>query len=113
MCEASREARARALARRPLTMLEVLYAAELMGLDAFEHPELMFLAEEAICLELPVGWQPAESEGATPAEATGTYYANGILSLRQWLHPKLTYLIALARAYSAPDADQNEDIEAD
>jgi len=113
MRERSRAARARALARRPLTMLEVLYAAELMGVDAFEHPELMFLAEEALCLELPLGWEPVETGREDGAPEGGVYFHNSILQLSQWLHPKLTYLIALARAYGAPDAATNEDIEHD
>ena len=32
------------------------------------------------------------------------FYKNGLLRQTQWQHPKLTYLIALAKAYTAADA---------
>jgi hypothetical protein len=92
---------------------QVLYAAELLGIDPFEHPELMFLAEEALFLELPLGWAPVETAREPGVPEGGTYFYSSVLTLSQWLHPKLTYLVALARAYGAPDAANNEDIEKD
>ena len=80
-------------------MLEVIYAAEAMGIDVIEHPELAFLAEEALCLELPLGWERIELPGADDA----AFYKNGLLRLAQWQHPKLTYLIALGKQYTAAD----------
>ena len=118
----TRELRARALARRPRTMYEVLHAAELLGIDPFETPELIFLAEEAVCCgeELPLGWDaippPKDAYGgafANDAAGETCYYHNPILQISQWQHPKLTYLVALARAYSAPDASESEEIERD
>lgn len=96
----SQGARARALARKPLTMLEVLYAGEAMGMDVIENPQLAFLAEEALCLELPLGWERIELAGM---EAAG-FYRNGLLRLSQWQHPKITYLMALGKMYTAADA---------
>ena len=76
-------------------MLEVIHAAELMGIDPISEPELVWLAEEAIRLELPIGWELIElSEG-------GAYYHNAVLGLTQWQHPKLTWLIALVRTFHA------------
>ena len=95
-----RSARGRALARRPLTMLEVLYAADVMGIDAFQEPELMFLAESALCLELPLGWERVELP-----DNTG-FYRNTLLRQNQWLHPQLTYLVALARHWRAVDVEK-------
>ena len=112
-----RAARGRALARRPLTMLEVLYACEVLGIDAFDHPELVFLAEAALSLELPLGWEYVEltdqgilgSEptrvATRPTEAAG-FYRNTLLKQSQWQHPQLTYLVALAKAYVAADAGE-------
>ena len=111
--ERGRDARARALAHRPLTMYEVLYMAELMGIDPFEHPQLMFLAEEAMCLELPLGWSAVETAIEDGSPEGGCFFTNSILQISQWQHPKLTYLISLARIYGAPDADASEDIEKD
>jgi len=95
----TRAARARALARRPLTMQEVLFAADAMGIDAFINPELVFLAEIACTLELPLGWERVELP-----EANAGFYKNGLLRLSQWQHPHLTYLIALGKMYTAADA---------
>ena len=94
-------------------LVTCLYAAELLGIDPFEHPELMFLAEEALFLELPLGWAPVETAREPGVPEGGTYFYSSVLTLSQWLHPKLTYLVALARAYGAPDAANNEDIEKD
>ena len=80
-------------------MIEVIYAAESMGIDVFTNPELAFLAEESLCLELPLGWERIEM----PNIHAG-FYKNGLLRQTQWQHPKLTYLIALAKAYTAADA---------
>lgn len=97
----SESARGRALARRPLTMLEVVYAAEAMGIDPVETPELAFLAEEALCLELPLGWERIE---LPESNVDVGFYKSSLLRLSQWQHPKLTYLIALAKALTAADA---------
>ena len=95
-----RSARGRALARRPLTMLEVLYAAEVMGIDPFEEPDLMFLAESALCLELPLGWERID---LTSGDG---FYRNTLLRQNQWLHPQLTYLVALAKQWRSADAEK-------
>ena len=95
-----RSARGRALARRPLTMLEVLHAAEVMGIDAFEEPELMFLCESALCVELPLGWERVELP-----DNTG-FYRHAMLRQNQWLHPQLTYLVALAKHWRAIEAEK-------
>ena len=50
---------------------------------------------------------------ANDAAGETCYYSNPILQISQWQHPKLTYLNALARAYSAPDASENDEIERD
>ena len=105
----TRSARARALARRPLSMLEVIYAAEAMGIDVFEHPDLAFLAEMALCLEAPLGWECVELSVAKGAPAVdGRFYKNGLLRQHQWQHPQITYLIALARAFVAADGEVAE-----
>ena len=95
-----RSMRGRALARRPRTMLEVMYACEVMGIDPLESPQLVFLAEMALCLELPLGWEQVEHG------SSGTrFFRNNLLRLSQWQHPALTYLVALMRSYTAADAE--------
>ena len=90
----------RALWRRPRVMLEVLHAAELLGIDPLQNPELVWLAEEALSAELPLGWEEL-SDAATGAN----YYHNPILGLTQWQHPKISYLCSLRIALSgAPQA---------
>ena len=85
----------RALWRRPRVMLEVLHAAELLGIDPLESPELVWLAEEALSAELPLGWDELRDV------ATGVnYYHNPILGLTQWQHPKISYLLSLRVALS-------------
>ena len=97
-----RAARGRALSRRPLTMLEVIYAAEVMGIDPFKEPDLMFLAESALCLELPLGWERVEMIDAA------TFYRNTLLRQKQWQHPQLTYLVALAKHWRAAEAEARQ-----
>lgn len=53
----------------------------------------MWLAEEALCLDLPIGWR------AYVDRHGHEYYYNELLELRQWQHPKLSYLIALLRTF--------------
>ena len=81
-------------------MLEVIYACEVMGIDPIDTPELVFLAEMALCLELPLGWEFVE-HGAGSAR----FYRNNLLRLSQWQHPQLTYLVALIKGFTAADAD--------
>jgi hypothetical protein len=71
-----------------------------MGIDVLEQPELVFLAESALFLELPLGWERVElAENAA-------FYRNSLLRQKQWQHPQLTYLVALARALTAEDSMQ-------
>ena len=97
-----RAARGRALSRRPLTMLEVIYAAEVMGIDPFKEPDLMFLAESALCLELPLGWECVEMID------NATFYRNTLLRQKQWQHPQLTYLVALAKHWRAAELEAKQ-----
>ena len=84
-------------------MLEVLYAAELLGIDPLAQPRLVWLAEEALSAELPLGWEQLP-DGASGA----LYYHNQILQLTQWQHPKLSYLLSLKLALDAMIANGAE-----
>ena len=68
MQENSRAARGAALMRRPRPMIEVIYTAEIMGIDPLEQGPLVFLAEEALHLALPLGWTKVTDRllGTTP-----------------------------------------------
>ena len=116
MQQRSAAARARALAHRPLTMHEVLYAAEAMGIDPIENPELVFLAESALCLELPLGWARVELpdlKGSERVPSAAAFFKSPLLRLSQWQHPHLTYLLAIAKALTAADAEAVATGEAD
>jgi len=89
--------RAVALRRRPRLMIEVIHAAEILGIDPIREPQHMWLAEEALSLELPMGWRAYE------ARSGHEYYHNELLELRQWQHPNLSYLIALLRTFQQRD----------
>jgi len=78
-------------------MIEAIYAAELLGIDPMREPQHMWLAEEALSLELPLGWRNYRDRQGQD------FYHNELLELRQWQHPKLSYLIALARTFQARD----------
>ena len=80
-------------------MLEVCYAADLLGIDVVATPNLAWIAEEALALELPLGWEvivkPGKGKSADDS-LNPCYYHNALLGLTQWQHPHLTYLMALA-----------------
>ena len=88
---ASRRNRGHALLRRPRMMIEVVHAAELLGIDPLEEAPLVFLAEEALHLDLPLGWAQ---------HANGAFH-NALLQLTQAQHPKLSCLIALYTALAS------------
>ena len=77
-----------------------------MGIDPIKEPDLMFLAEAALCLELPLGWERVDM-----MDAAG-FYRNSLLRQKQWQHPQLTYLVALARHWRSADAEAKKQAQA-
>ena len=57
-----------ALRMRPRCCVELLHAARALHVDLVARPELAFLAELALCIELPAGWTllPPHTAGAAP-----------------------------------------------
>ena len=51
-----RAARALALAHQPCPVDRLVRKGDHLALDAYAHPDLMWLAELALTPELPVGW---------------------------------------------------------
>lgn len=70
------------------------------------EPQHMWLAEEALCLDLPFGWR------AYVDRHGHEYYYNELLELRQWQHPKLSYLIALLRTFQQRQREQRQRVVA-
>jgi hypothetical protein len=74
-----------------------------IGLDAAQHPELMWIAEDYFLAQLPDGWIEH------PDAASGKlYYFNPTLNRSQWQHPLegyfrgLVYMVRLNKPCHKP-----------
>jgi hypothetical protein len=57
---ASASIRSISLSTRPRALEEVLTAARAFGIEPFEEPELLWLLDLALCVEIPAGWIESE-----------------------------------------------------
>ena len=81
----SRPLRWAALRASPLCCVELVYAARALGIDLREQPELVFLAEMALCTPLPAGWEARRDAGGK------TSYRNTITNVTVAEHPMQIY----------------------
>ena len=76
--QSSRALRWDALRACPRCAVELMHAARTLRIDLRARPELAFLAELALCLPLPAGWEPIPG---------GSSYRNTITKVTVASHP--------------------------
>ena len=90
--------RAHSLRQMPRSLEEVLMMAAYLGMRyggelGTEH---LWIADAALCLQLPLGWtQYADERDEHP------YYENVITAERMWEHPQLAFLRGVVAAVNA------------
>ena len=86
------------LAHQPCRLEVLIQQGHALGIDASQHPELMWMAECALTPQMPVGWLRGTVSGMLLGGDSGTadFYWNTVCGLMQWEHPHVSYLAGVA-----------------
>ena len=82
----TRNARREALRTSPVCAVDLMHAAMALDINLREQPELAFLAELALCVGLPAGWEPMPAEKGSP-----TCYRHCVSCVTITKHPLAVY----------------------